>query len=91
MTYVATQQLVDPERLLIVTSDAPEVPKEIAAVSCRYVPAIDANGLRAVAVEVVFDPTQPAPSNAYFCPPQQLQQLLVDPRAIRRIRPYVTG
>lgn len=91
MSYVATQQLVDPERLLIVTLHDAGLPKEVAAVSCRYVPAIDANGLRAVAVEVVFDPAQPAPSNAYFCSPQQLQQLLVDPRAIRRIRPYVTG
>lgn len=91
MTYVVTQQLIDPQRLLIVTYRGAQSESEVAAVSCRYVPAIDANGHRAVAVELVYDPEEPAPSSAYFRPSHQLQQLLLDPRAIVRIRPYVTG
>ncbi len=90
MTYVV-QELIDPQRLLIVTYQDAQTPllREVAAVTCRYVPAIDADGHRAVAVELVYDPLEPRPSSPYFRPPQELQQLLLDPRAIRRIRPYV--
>lgn len=88
---VEVQQAVDPERLLVVELGAGAALQSYVAISCRYVPALDATGRRAVALEIVHDPRVPAPKASYFVPSQQLERLLVDPRRVARIRPYAVG
>ncbi len=88
MTLV-TQKLVDPERLLVVAFVAGADTRQLLAVSCRYVPAVGADGLRAVALEITYDPAVQAPTTTYYALPQQLATLLLDPRSVQRIRPYV--
>ena len=91
MSHVVAQQLVDPERLLVVAYRDPVGSEhEVAAIGCRYVPAVDATGRRAVALEILFDPETPAPTAPYYRPAQELRELVLDPRRIVRIRPYAT-
>jgi hypothetical protein len=83
---------VDPENLLRVRYQDPLHLNDatIVALTCAYVPAIGRGGQRQVAVELVFDPAEQNPANAYYCDPQRLQQVLIPPGSLRGIKPYLT-
>ncbi len=86
-TVIATQLLIDPQRLLRVAFQQGGRDREVVAVTCRYVP-VDNRGQRQVAIEVAFDPDNERPSEVYYCPEQRLSRLLLAPGQIRRISPY---
>ena len=92
MSYVATYQVVDPERLVVVTHvGADQAEYQTVAVFCRYSPARDGSGSRVIAVEVVFDPARQAPAAPYRIPVGQLQRLVLTPSQLRRVRPYTVA
>ena len=89
---IATEvRAVDPDRLLVVRvrpADQHGPETEIVAISCRYLPAVDATGRRAVAAEILFDPGNQQPAAAYPCALDRLRRDILDPRRIENIRPY---
>ena len=88
MTY-AVQQLVEPRDLLIV--EITGVVEPVVALWCRFVPARDANGAMAVAVEIGVDAANPRPQAAYYCPEQRIKRLVLPPADVRRVSPYATA
>jgi hypothetical protein len=88
VTDVTQQQLVDPDRLMVVTILDAGRALDLVAVSCRYLPATDAKGRRAIALEITHDPARPSPTTAYLLPAELLHRRLIDPRALQRVRPY---
>lgn len=80
---------VDPDRLVVVAyDDRGGTSREVVALTCRYVAATDATGARRIAIEVLHDPSAPAPTNAYFCPLGRVRRELLSPARIRAVRPY---
>lgn len=77
---------IDPERLLVVELAGSKTP--CIAVDVRYVPAVDAAGRRAVAIELAYDSAGGTPDAPYYCPADRLVRRLVAPASVRRIRPY---
>lgn len=79
--------VVDPRRMLRVTIKEPAgEEREVAAVTCAYVPAHSPGGRASVAIEVVWDPETPNPASAYLCPEDRLSRLLLPPVRVKRIR-----
>lgn len=87
MTY-AVQQLVDPTDLLVVEIAGAAAP--VVALWCRFVPARDARGGMAVAVEIGVDSANPRPQVAYYCPEQRIRRLVMPAADVRRVSPYAT-
>jgi hypothetical protein len=79
---------VDPSAMLTLVIDTPNGPRGINAINCRYVPAWVNPQLRVVAVEVIHDPFNPIPVQAYFCDPDHLRTELFPADALRHVRPY---
>ena len=85
------EQFIDPARLLVVDIESPTTaPQVVLAAVCRFVAVNSAEATR-VAVEIVFDPAAPNPTQPYYCPTERLVRRLVRPDALRRVRPYRPG
>jgi hypothetical protein len=81
--------LIDPRRLVRVKfKDALGQPRDVVAVTCAYVPARASDGTMRVAIEIVFDPSVPHPSGAYYVPSARLERQLVAPAKLERVKPY---
>jgi hypothetical protein len=86
---VAYEILVDPDQMVEVEYDDPRRGHvRLAAVACRYVPTLDRDGRRRVAMEVMIDPAQDHPVGAYYCPRGRLSRQLLAPSRVRGVRPY---
>ncbi|MFH0901013.1 MAG: hypothetical protein V2A73_10325 [Pseudomonadota bacterium] len=80
---------VNPRRMLWVTiTEHSGGERELAAVTCAYVPAVNAGGETSVAIEVVWDPFNPSPDSTYTCPTERLSRVLMPPGRVKRVRPY---
>lgn len=80
---------IDPDRLLVVSFvDRDGTPRDVLAITCRYVTATDSTGASRIAVEVLHDPSTPAPVAAYRCPPGRVRRLLIPPARVHAVRPY---
>lgn len=73
---------------MIVTTGDDGTTNEFTAVTCRYVPMISESGVRVVALEIAFDPSNERPLAPYKCPNHRLERVLFSPRSVKRIRPY---
>jgi hypothetical protein len=93
MTAPASYELaVHPEAMLRVTLSYPSGDRIVNAISCRYVPATvtaQQQARRVVAIEVLHDPSNPNPAQAYFCNPGTLERIVLPSQALREVRPYI--
>lgn len=87
----AADILLDPTRMLVVEYDVPGVGvTRTASLSVRYVPVPRPEG-PVIAMEIVFDPSRPAPTAPYRCPRASLRRLLLAPAIVRAVRPLTPG
>jgi hypothetical protein len=77
--------IVDPAKLMLVDVVSGVDTRCHLAMVCRFTVVRDR-----VAVEIVYDPEEQAPSAAYYCPRERMRRIVVAPKSVKRIRPYAT-
>lgn len=80
---------VSPDRLLLVRYRDPDgTQHDLCTIVCQWVPTISATGKRGVAIEIVFDPGVPNPTEPYYCPTERLRRELLSPLRVDTVGPY---
>jgi hypothetical protein len=87
MLVIEEQFAINPDDLLVVSFQFKGRLRTRTAYSICYVPVELDDGTRVVAVEILFDPKRQQPVEPYVC--KRLEQILIGPRSLKRVQPYV--
>lgn len=82
---------VRPEDLLSVQAKVGGRATHFVAISVCIIPASAQGGGRTTAVEITWDPSNPAPQATYSTPPERFKRTVVSTSEVTSITPYLVA